>query len=120
MRYSVRIVVLLAGLIILAGRVHAQENRLLTAEQRTAVGDHLRRCYSQDSHMVHVDPDGVRLVVTTDQAGTVRVARLYPGTINLILAERARRAVLDPACATLPLPAALLGTNHTFVLTFRP
>ena len=64
------------------------------------------------------------LTVTTDQTGVVReavVAAQDQGKLSDPLfrafAERAVRAVLDPACAALPLPRSMLGKIN--VLTFR-
>jgi hypothetical protein len=37
-----------------------------------------------------------------------------------VFSERAIRAVLDPQCANLPLPPALLGQNREFTFRFRP
>ena len=69
----------------------------------------------------------MRLVITTDATGTVRIADVAPGEMGRIgsgvsraFAERARRAALDPVCAQLPLPAAMRGRTQTFEITFRP
>ena len=67
----------------------------------------------------------MKLVITTDAAGVVRLADLAPGEQGRTgtaraFAERARRAALDPQCAQLPLPGAMKGKVQTFEITFRP
>jgi hypothetical protein len=66
----------------------------------------------------------VLLTVTTDATGVVRLAVVAEPDVPKLsdpvfraFAERARRAVMDPRCANLPLPAKLLGKPN--VLTFR-
>ena len=67
----------------------------------------------------------MRLVVTTDATGTIRIADIAPtdasgNGIARAFAERAKRAALDPQCAQLPLPGTLKGQNRSFEITFRP
>jgi hypothetical protein len=69
----------------------------------------------------------VLLTVTTDASGTARVADVAPDDIGRMsdpvfraFAERARRAVLNPQCANLPLPQQMLGSAHTFTFRFSP
>ncbi|MDQ2804461.1 MAG: hypothetical protein M3Y41_17925, partial [Pseudomonadota bacterium] len=59
--------------------------------------------------------------------GVIRDAVVSPEDANSTrsglpryLAERARDAALKPRCSPLPLPPSMLGTNHTFEITFRP
>lgn len=73
---------------------------------------------------LNLDKMHAMLTVTTDQTGVVReavVAAQDQGKLSDPLfrafAERAVRAVLDPACAALPLPRSMLGKIN--VLTFR-
>jgi len=103
------------------------DNALLTAGVRRAIGDRLRECWTGDRTAFQFDKQVVRLVVTTDPTGTIRLADIAPGDgsrtsggVARAFAERARRAALDPQCAQLPLPAGLKGQNHTFEITFRP
>lgn len=103
------------------------DNALLTGEVRRAIGDRLRECWTADKNALNYEKQSVRLVVTTDATGTIRVADIAAndasrtsGGVARAFAERARRAALDPHCAQLPLPGALKGQNRTFEITFRP
>jgi len=109
------------------GSPAGMDNALLTANVRGAIGDRLRECWTGDKTALNYDKQLVRLVVTTDATGTIRVANIAPsdasrtgGGVARAFAERARRAALDPQCAQLPLPGALKGQNHQFEITFRP
>ena len=69
----------------------------------------------------------VLLTVTTDQAGVARLAVVagadegrLSDPVFRAFAERARRAVLDPRCAALPLPQTLLGKTNVLTFQFRP
>lgn len=99
----------------------------LSSATRGAIGERLRECWTGDRGALDIDKQLVHLTVTTDATGTVRVANIAPNDASRngsnfarASAERARRAVLDPQCARLPLPNALLGQSHTFAITFRP
>ena len=103
------------------------DNALLSGEVRRAIGERLRECWTGDKSALNYDKQSVRLVVTTDPTGTIRVADIAAndasrtsGGVARAFAERARRAALDPQCAQLPLPGALKGQNRTFEITFRP
>jgi neural Wiskott-Aldrich syndrome protein len=68
------------------------------------------------------------LKVTTDASGTARLAQVAPSDqgraagdpVFRAFAERAVRAVLDPACSNLPLPKSMMGANQTFTFRFSP
>ena len=103
------------------------DNALLTAGVRRAIGDRLRECWTGDRSALDYDKQVVRLVVTTDATGTIRIADIAANDasrtgngVARAFAERAKRAALDPQCAQLPLPAALKGQNRSFEITFRP
>lgn len=103
------------------------DNAQLSAAIRGAIGDRLRECWTGDKGALDYNKQMVRLVVTTDPSGTIRVADIAAndasrtgGGVARAFAERARRAALDPQCAQLPLPGAMKGQNHTFEITFRP
>jgi len=109
------------------GSPATMDNALLTANVRRAIGDRLRECWTGDKGALDYDKQLVRLVVTTDASGTIRVADIAVndasrtgGGVARAFAERAKRAALDPQCAQLPLPDALKGQNHSFEITFRP
>ena len=100
----------------------------LTAAQRGAIGDYVRRCWSTDPGMLDLDKMQVLLTVTTDGSGVVRRAVVAPedtgrigSNVRLrVFSERAVRAVMDPNCANLPLPGSMLGQVRTFTFRFRP
>ncbi len=102
-------------------------NAGLTAAQGRAIGDQLRECWTADRAALGFEQQSVRLLITTDAAGVVRDAVVSPADagrlgsgVSRAFAERARRAALDPDCARLPLPPALLGRRQDFEITFRP
>lgn len=109
------------------GSPASADNALLKANVRRAIGDRLRECWTSDKSALDYDKQVVRLMVTTDATGTIRVADIAPNDVSRsgngvarAYAERARRAALDPQCAQLPLPVELKGQNHSFEITFRP
>lgn len=106
------------------GNPLGNDTAALSASQRGAIGDHVRACWTYDPGALGVDKLQVLLTVTTDAAGVARLAVVADPDVPKLadpvfraFAERARRAVLDPRCADLPLPAKLLGKTN--VLTFR-
>lgn len=106
------------------GNPLGNDTAALSADQRGAIGDHVRACWTYDPGALNVDKLQVLLTVTTDAAGVVRLAVVADPDVPKLsdpvfraFAERARRAVLDPRCADLPLPQKLLGKTN--VLTFR-
>ncbi|WP_158802641.1 hypothetical protein [Acidisoma sp. L85] len=100
----------------------------LTSAQRGAIGDQVRRCWTIDSAAENVQQMRVMLKVTTDASGTARLAQVAPSDqgraagdpVFRAFAERAVRAVLDPACSNLPLPKSMMGANQTFTFRFSP
>jgi hypothetical protein len=110
------------------GNPQSDDTSALSAAQRGAIGDFVRRCWTTDPGMLDLDKMQVMLTVTTDGAGVVRnavVAQEDEGRVNgdrrlRVFFERARRAVMDPNCATLPLPQSMLGQIRTLTFRFRP
>jgi hypothetical protein len=103
------------------------DNARLTGKESRAIGERLRECWIGDKSALNFDKQSVRLIVTTDPTGTIRVADIAAddasrtsGGVARAFAERARRAALDPQCAQIPLPDKLKGQNRTFEITFRP
>ena len=103
----------------------AESTLPLSPAQRVFIADHVRACW--DGRAVPGAGDGVVLVVRIDQAGVARAAWVdafdrdqlaNPGFAAL--AAGAVRAVLDPRCARLPLPAAAAGQAHTLSFRFIP
>jgi len=96
----------------------------LSADQRGAIGDHVRECWTKDPGALGIEKQQVLLTVTTDSGGVARKADVAGDDIGRLedprfraFAERARRAVLDPRCSNFPLPNNVLGKVN--VLTFR-
>jgi hypothetical protein len=110
------------------GNPQSDDTAALSAAQRGAIGDFVRRCWATDPGMLDLDKMEVLLTVTTDGGGVVRRAIVAPedagrvsGNMRLrVFSERAVRAVMDPNCANLPLPPTLLGQIRTFTFRFRP
>ncbi len=106
------------------GNPTGNDTAALNAEQRGAIGDHVRPCWTTDPGALDLDKMQALLTVTTDPTGVVRMAEVAPADSGRLadprfraFAERARRAVMDPSCASLPLPRSMLGKIN--VLTFR-
>jgi hypothetical protein len=110
------------------GNPLSNDTSALNASQRAAIGNYVRRCWSTDPGMLDLDKMQVLLTVTTDGSGVVRRAVVAPEDTGRVAAnprlqvfsERAVRAVLDPDCANLPLPANMLGQTREFTFLFRP
>lgn len=110
------------------GNPQSDDTSALTAAQRGAIGDFVRRCWSTDPGMLDLDKMEVMLTVTTDGAGVVRRAMVAPEDVGRVsgnprlrvFSERAVRAVMDPNCANLPLPPTMLGQTRAFTFRFRP
>jgi hypothetical protein len=110
------------------GNPQSDDTSALSAAQRGAIGDFVRRCWNTDPGMLDLDKMQVLLTVTTDAGGVVRDAVVAPedvgrvsGNMRLrVFSERAVRAVRDPNCANLPLPQNMLGQIRTFTFRFRP
>jgi hypothetical protein len=100
------------------------DNAKLSSQAARAVGDRLRECWTTNNRGAKdFDQQAAVLRITTDAGGTIRDAQIVNGgstPVGRAFAEQARRAALDAQCATLPLPPTLLGSNHTFDITFRP
>jgi neural Wiskott-Aldrich syndrome protein len=110
------------------GSPKSNDTAALSASQRGQIGNYVRRCWTYDPGAVGVNQFQVLLDITTDASGVVRVANIAPSDkarvdANPMLrafAERAVNAVLDPRCATLPLPPALLGAPRHLEFRFSP
>ncbi|HEY0424789.1 MAG TPA: hypothetical protein VGC82_15825, partial [Rhodopila sp.] len=106
------------------GNPSGNDTAALTADQRGAIGDHVRECWTKDAGALDIDKQRVLLTVTTDATGIARKAEIAGDDIGRLsdprfraFAERARRAIMDPRCANLPLPNNVLGKVN--ILTFR-
>ena len=109
------------------GLAGAPVNAALSADQRGAIGDHVRECWTYDPGALGVDQMQVLLTVTTDASGVARLAEVAGADVGRLsdpvfraFAERARRAVLDPHCADLPLPQNQLGKPNVLTFRFKP
>lgn len=110
------------------GNPLGNDTAALSSAERGQIGDHVRACWTTDPGMLDLDKMQVLLTVTTDGTGMVRQAVVaaedqgrVAGDMRLrVFAERAVRAVLDPHCANLPLPAAMLGKTNVLTFRFRP
>lgn len=109
------------------GSTQSTANSGLTGADRSAIGNHVRPCWTIDAGAPGVATFSVNLMVTTDGTGTVREAEIAPSDqgkmsdpIFNAYASRAISAVMNYQCATLPLPAAMLGKSQTFLFNFKP
>jgi hypothetical protein len=100
----------------------------LSSRDQGAIGDKVRECWDIDRGALGIETMSVQLVVTFDERGVARIADFGPADIGRVgsdarfraFAERARRAVLDPRCSNLPIPAADLGRTGTLTFRFKP
>ena len=100
----------------------------LSAGAQRAIGGSVRRCYAEDTEAKNYASFTAHLLVTVDETGEARMVAFKPDTAARMaadpqyraLAERARDAVLNPTCAKLPIPAALLGHAQQLSFVFRP
>ncbi len=106
------------------GNPLGNDTAALSADQRGAIGEKVRECWTKDAGALDLDKQRVLLTVTTDGAGVARKAEIAGEDIGKMsdprfraFAERAVRAVMDARCANLPLPSTLMGKTN--VLTFR-
>jgi neural Wiskott-Aldrich syndrome protein len=110
------------------GNPLSNDTAALSASQRGAIGDHVRPCWTDDPGMLDLDKMHVLLTVTTDATGVARQAVVASPDLGRVAAdprlrvffERARRAVLDPSCASLPLPQSMLGKTNVLTFQFSP
>jgi outer membrane biosynthesis protein TonB len=106
------------------GNPLGNDTAALNADQRGAIGDHVRECWTKDAGALDIDKQRVLLTVTTDASGVARKAEVAGDDAGRMgdprfraFAERAIRAIMDSRCANLPLPSNVLGRVN--VLTFR-
>jgi outer membrane biosynthesis protein TonB len=106
------------------GNPLGNDTAALSTDQRGAIGDHVRECWTKDAGALDIEKQRVLLTVTTDADGVARNAVVAGDDAGRMadprfraFAERARRAIMDPRCANLPLPNDVLGKVN--VLTFR-
>jgi hypothetical protein len=99
----------------------------LNAAQIGAIGAHVHECWTKDAGALDIEKQRVTLTVTTDATGEARIAVVSGSDVGRMgdprfraFAERAIRAVRDPHCANLPLPAKMLGQNRQFTFQFSP
>ena len=110
------------------GNPQSDDTSALSAAQRGAIGDFVRRCWTTDPGMLDLDKMEVLLTVTTDGGGVVRRAdrgaggrgpcERQPAAAGVLRARRPRRdgsELRQPAAA-----ADMLGQTRTFTFRFRP
>ena len=109
------------------GSPNSTANSGLNEADRSAIGAHVRPCWGIDAGAPGINSFSVELLVTTDASGTVREAHVASASegnmgnpVYAAFAQRAVAAVENYQCATLPLPANMLGSVHTFLFNFTP
>ena len=99
---------------------------LLNAGERGAIGDRIGECWRVDAGMLGLADMSVSLVAIVDRAGVIRNVTPGPDGVpgdprGRALYERARRALLDPACSPLPVPTGrLTAAENLFQFNFSP
>jgi hypothetical protein len=109
------------------GSKESTANSRLSGADRSAIGAHVRQCWTIDAGAPGVSTFSVQILVTTDATGTVRETAIAPQSMGQMsdpvyaaYANRAMDALRDYRCATLPLPSSMLGQNQTFIFNFTP
>jgi hypothetical protein len=110
------------------GSPNGEINNSLSAQQRGAIGDKVRECWTKDAGALDLEKMRVRLMVTTDAAGVARIVQPDGDDIGRVQGdprmraffERAQRAILDPRCSNLPLPPEKLGSVQKLTFLFQP
>lgn len=99
----------------------------LSQQQMGAIGDRVRECWTKDPGALDLERMSAYMTVTFDAAGTVRIADVAEEDRSRMsdprfraFVERARRALLNPQCASLPLPRDKLGTTGGLTFRFKP
>ena len=101
----------------------------LDSAQRRLIADSIRRCYSENVMAPGYQTFVAEITVTFDDTGEARNAQLAAPDVARAavepdfhdFAERAIGAVLNPRCAKLPLPPAVLGgSSRRMVFRFHP
>lgn len=107
------------------GTNQSTANSRLSGADKNAIGQHLRPCFNVDAGAPGLAAFQVLLDITTDAQGIIRVAtidqkdqsRLSDPLFNAY-AQRAVAAAMNVQCATLPLPASMLGSNQNLTVEF--
>jgi len=111
------------------GSVNGDITSTLTGEQRGAIGEKVRDCWTKDSGAQDLDKMSVALRVTVDATGIVRDSAVAPEDFGRMsdphfkaFAERAMRAPREARCSDLSklLPSSDLGRVMTLTFRFRP
>ncbi len=109
------------------GSNKSTSNSRLSGANRDGIAAHVKQCFTIDAGAPGLSTFSVLLKVTTDATGTVRAAEVAPQSMGQMsdpvyaaYANRAVNAVMNYQCATLPLPASMMGQNQTFIFQFNP
>jgi outer membrane biosynthesis protein TonB len=109
------------------GNPLGNDTAALSADQRGAIGDHVRECWTKDAGALDIEKQRVLLTVTTDPGGIARNAVVAGDDAGRMgdprfraFAERAIRAIMDSRCANLPLPNDVLGKVNVLTFHFTP
>lgn len=99
----------------------------LSAQQQGAIGDRVRECWFKDAGALDLETMSVQVIVTFDETGMARLAEVGDADRGkmgnprfAVFFERARRAILSPRCANLPIPRNELGKVGILTFRFKP
>lgn len=102
-------------------------NSQLSGADKNAIAAHVRPCFNIDAGAPGLSNFEVHLLVTTGPDGVVHEAVVAPQDADKMsdpiynaYANDAMNAVQNYQCATLPLPASMLGQEQTFLFDFVP
>ncbi len=113
----------------IGGALNGDITAQLTGEQRGAIGDQVRECWTKDAGALDLDKMSVVLLVTVDQSGIAREAVVAPESQGQLsdprfaaFAARAVRAPLEAQCSDFSkmIPARELGHIDRLKFLFRP
>ena len=96
----------------------------LAASEEAAVRDAIRDCWNVDIHAANVPAVEVRVLMrsnaTVEEATIIDVDRYHADTVFRAAADRALRAVVNPACQPFPLPSADYRAWRSILFVFDP
>ncbi|MCR0982224.1 hypothetical protein, partial [Roseomonas populi] len=96
----------------------------LTSGEIRGLADRISECWSVDGGAPDIGSITVEMKVETDAQGTIRIVRPVSGVPSdpraRAVYEAARRALLDPKCASTALPREKLAAVNNAVFRFSP
>jgi len=91
----------------------------LPTDEAVAIASQIRECLAASPIQLGADSGVAHLRIATDAQGTICIVQPVASGPPSSFIARTMRAAMDPRCAVLPLPPAMLGKPHSFDITLR-